>query len=149
MCHAKQPVQSSLPEISMFWPSTTEPSGPGGRHFGASTKSKKILSPERTSRDCLLIRFSEISFKPSLDPCFWPLVIYNPVTVYKRKNPFHVMKKKPTPLVGRAAQPALELTRDFTRDRVFPVAVGGRPPRCLARPRGSRMRRPRTKWSAG
>ena len=45
--------------------------------------SQKITSPERTSRDCLLIRFSEISFKPSLDPCFWPLVIYNPVTIEK------------------------------------------------------------------
>jgi len=31
-----------LPEISMFWPSTTEPSGPGGRRFGALTKSKKL-----------------------------------------------------------------------------------------------------------
>ena len=29
--------------------------------------SQKITSPERTSRDCLLIRFSEIPFKPSLD----------------------------------------------------------------------------------
>ena len=56
VCHAEQPVQSSLPEISMFWPSTTEPSGPGGRHLGALTKSKKITSPERTSCDCLLIR---------------------------------------------------------------------------------------------
>ena len=42
MCHAEQPVPSSLPEIFMFWPSTTEPSGPGGWHFGALTKSKKI-----------------------------------------------------------------------------------------------------------
>ena len=54
----------------MFWPSTTEPSGPGGWHFGALTKSKKISSPEHTSRDCLLIRFSEISFEPSLDRAF-------------------------------------------------------------------------------
>ena len=57
MRHAEQPVPSSLPEISMFWPSTTEPSGPGGWHFGALTKSKKITSPEHTSRNCLLIRF--------------------------------------------------------------------------------------------
>ena len=56
-----------------------------------------------------------------------------------------VSSEEPTsaPLFGRAAQPALELTRDFPTDRVFPVAVGGRPPRCLARPRGSRTRRPR------
>ena len=73
MCHAEQPVPSSLPEISMFWPSTTEPSGPGGWHFGALTKSKKITSPEHTSRDCLLIRFSEIIFKSSLDRAY-PLV---------------------------------------------------------------------------
>ena len=62
--------ESSLPETSMFCPSTTEPSGPGGRHFGALTKGKKITSPERTSRDCLLIRFSEIPFNPSLDHRF-------------------------------------------------------------------------------
>ena len=67
MYHAGQPVPSSLPEISMFWPSTTEPSRHGGWQFGALTRSKKITSPERTSRDCLLIRFSEIPFKPSLD----------------------------------------------------------------------------------
>ena len=40
----------------MFWPSTTEPSGPVGWQFGALKRSKKITSPERTSRDCLLIR---------------------------------------------------------------------------------------------
>ena len=62
--------ESSLPETSMFCPSTTEPSGPGGRHFGALTKGKKFTSPERTSRDCLLIRFSEIPFNPSLDHRF-------------------------------------------------------------------------------
>ena len=33
-------------------------------------KAKTITSPERTSRDCLLIRFSESSFKPSLDRPF-------------------------------------------------------------------------------
>jgi hypothetical protein len=56
----------------MFWPSTTEPSGPVGWQFGALKRSKKITSPERTSRDCLLIRFSEIPFKPSLDRHFLP-----------------------------------------------------------------------------
>ena len=42
MRHAEQPVPSSLPEISMFWPSTTEPSGPVGWQFGALKRSKKI-----------------------------------------------------------------------------------------------------------
>ena len=70
VCHAKQPVQSSLPEISMSWPSATEPSGPGGWHFGALTKSKKMTSPERTSCDCLLIRFRRIV--PRLFPELFP-----------------------------------------------------------------------------
>jgi len=30
----------------------------------------EIRAPERTSRDCLLIRFSHISFKPSLNRAY-------------------------------------------------------------------------------
>ena len=62
----------------MFWPNTTEPSGPVGWQFGALKRSKKLhLRDAHRVTVCSYV-FLEISFKPSLDPCFWPLARSSP-----------------------------------------------------------------------